>query len=121
MELHEMLRMAAKESGYAEDLSDTYLLNKIAEYAANDNACVIHTDKGFIVGVVSDEHLLFPSKLVALEVSWWVMPEHRGSKEGYTLYKWFEEWARYKGAEVMFQGKKTKDAKKIGEIYLREI
>lgn len=58
--------------------------------------------QGFIVGVVSETP--FGQEKVALEMAWWVEPEHRGSRKSYELLLAYKEWAKKVGCTVIQTG-----------------
>lgn len=40
----------------------------------------------------------FSDKIQAVEIAWYVEPEHRGSRKAVEMLNWFEEWGKHMGA-----------------------
>ena len=121
-QLNDNLKAAAKESGYPiVELTDAYLNTKIVEFMSSEDKYLDFTDDGFIVGMISDQHLLMPGVRVALELSWWVKPETRGTRLGSKLYKGFEDWAIKNQCKFIMQGKETKGCKELSKVFIREL
>lgn len=108
MLLCNLIKEAAKESPYAADLDNDYIETLISEYTNSPGKCLLYNDYGFIAGSLSKGHILLPNVLVALEIAWYVLPEHRHKMVGGKLYKQFKAWAKENGAKIIFTGKKLK-------------
>lgn len=65
---------------------------------ADDN----HLLQGYIVGVTSETP--FGNEKVALELAWWVEPEHRGSRKSYELLLAYKEWAKKVNCNIVQTG-----------------
>lgn len=115
------LRAAAKEAGYAVELTDEYLDTLIWIYSSDADKYLEVSPNGFIVGATSDQHLCMPGVKVALEISWWVAPAARGRGEGMELYNGFFKWAKENKCKFILQGTNTKGARKLSEVWIKEI
>src|SRR5690606_41060823 len=60
-----------------------------------DNICLVALSGGkvvgFIVGAATEP--VFSSNRVAMELGWWIEPEHRGTRGALLLYNAYEDWA----------------------------
>jgi GNAT superfamily N-acetyltransferase len=58
----------------------------------DDKVFLLCEDKGFLAGVIN-KFILGPHRM-AVELGWYVKPEHRGEKIGKDLMDGFEDWAK---------------------------
>lgn len=119
MQLPSLIKQATEEFGYPSP-SDEYIDQLIQTFSTRDDSCLFFTEHGFIAGFITTGHILLPGIKAALEVAWYVHPEHRNKMEGGRLYKMFEEWSIKNEAIYMFQGIATRDSRKVSEIHLRK-
>jgi Acetyltransferase (GNAT) family len=74
--------------------------------------------QGFIVGLTSETP--FGTDKVALELAWWVEPDHRGSRKSLELMKAYEVWARKVNCNIVQMGYiENNSPPKLEEIYKR--
>mgnify|MGYP001577226536 CR=1 FL=1 len=118
--LRSLIKQAAEEFGYPAP-SDEHIEQLIQTFSTREDSCLFFTEHGFLAGFITTGHILLPNIKTALEVAWYVHPEHRNKMEGGRLYKMFEEWAKENEAVYLFQGIKTRDSKKVSEIHLRKL
>lgn len=73
---------------------------------------------GFITGLVTSD-LLFPSRMVATELAWWVCEEYRGGLTGVRLLKAWHEEAKARGAQLsaMVSTSRTPELYKLYEKF----
>lgn len=122
--LKDNFRAAAKEAGYPEaaSLTDEYLQAMIVSYITDPTRYIDWNDSGFIVGVMTDGHVVMPGLLVAMEICWWVDPSVRNEGTGMDLYDGFLTWAKENGCKYIFQGKATdKDFVELSKVYIKAI
>lgn len=116
--IQELIKQAL--SKYLVNPSDEYIDKLIAQFS-QPGYFLEYTDDGFIAGMLTNNNILFPGVLIALEVALWVRPEARGSRLGGKLYKKFEQWARDNQAVYILQGMKTKNAREFSKVYIKEL
>ena len=121
LSLTAMMKQAAKEANQGPELSDDHLETLIQTYSTNPDCCLFYNEHGFIMGLMTTGHILFPGIKIALEVAWWVHPEHRKKMHGGLLYKDFAKWAEDNKAEYIFTGIETRGSRKISECYMRKL
>ena len=120
MQLHNLVQRAALEAHYPA-LTDDYTDSLIQHFSTDENSCLFYEEHGFIAGSIIDTHILLPDTRLALEVAWYVRPEHRNKMCGGRLYKLFEKWAIEKKAVYIFQGIKSRDSIKVSEVHVRKL
>ena len=99
--------------------SDEYIESLIKVFSESPDRCLFYNDHGFIAGFITDEYLLIPDTLVAIEVAWWVDPAQRNKMIGGRLYKQFENRALDNGAQVLLVGRQVKDSTESGRIFIK--
>ena len=60
-----------------------------------DSICLVALDKGVVVGFIvgAATEPVFSSNKIAMELGWWIEPEHRGTRGSLLLYTAYEDWA----------------------------
>ena len=119
MLLSNLMQQAARESAYGVELSEERTEQIIQEYSTDPSKCLFYSDTGFILGLLTTNHLLLHGTVVALEIAWYVAPEARGKLEGGRLYKQFEKWALDNKAKAIFVGKQIKDSILVQPGYIK--
>lgn len=114
-----LIKEAAKESPYAVYLDIDYIETLIQDYSTDPTKCLFVDDYGFIAGMLSKGHVFYPGITVALEIAWYVLPEHRGKMVGGRLYKQFEEWAISNQARIIFVGRQVKGSTLVQSGYMK--
>lgn len=54
---------------------------------------------GFLVGTVNEP--VFSSRLIAMELGWWIEPQHRHTRASALIYSAYEDWAKRVGADCI--------------------
>ena len=119
MLLYDMMDAARREQGYPDQ--ETNWSKWINYYRKSPMHTLIEHEHGFLAGTITDSYMLMDNKEVALEIAWYVEPEHRNTGIGMELYKEFEDWVRFMDVKYIIQGRHTKGCTKVGAFYLREL
>ncbi len=75
--------------------------------------------RGMLIGVKTP-WMLNNAYNMAIELAWWVKPEHRGSRVAIELMKAYEAWARQNSVRILVMAALTdSDGERVGQIYER--
>lgn len=62
-------------------------------------ALVAEKPVGFIVGAINQP--VFSSSRIAVELGWWIEPNHRHTRASALIYQAYEDWAKRVGADCV--------------------
>lgn len=112
----DMIDNFIEEANFQEFYDRDQVVGLITEILHSDQTkqvILINEDKGLIGGTLSA--LPFTPKRIAVELMWWVKPEHRGSAVGQELLESFQNWARnVAGCEAVVM---TSLDERVGKFY----
>lgn len=127
-----VLKMAKKfidTTDFKDKVREKVLDELVIDTLRNPGAVVlIHSDKGMIAGQVVP--FQFTAEPTAVELCWWVEPEHRNSKIGLELLQAFEYWAKKKKCKTITMVSLTEDLDKfykkqgytlIEHVYMKDV
>lgn len=119
MEVSEMIKAARLEHGWP-DIDMSY--DTVIEIFKNDPGTFWQvSENGFLAGQMTKNYLHMWGVNVAVEIVWYVSPEHRTKGEGMELYNKFEQWARDRNCDYILQGRPTKGCRKVSNMYIKEL
>ena len=98
-------------------------LTQAIKFVMNQGRIFVAESGGVVVGMlmaVIYPVWFAPQSKCAMELVWWVEPEHRGSTIAIRLVKEFEEWGRMQGATMATMGDFVVDGQPpVGEMIMR--
>jgi len=127
MQASRVLPVALKglEEGPYKGLVDEAHLLKQLEWCAQAGSLFVATDKdepvGFFAATFLPSHMILGRVPCAMELAWYVLPEHRHKGHGYALLVAFESWATNLGCKYLFLGKKRKGYLPLEQTYWKAI
>ena len=104
-DIPELLEMSMKfidltpHTKYASEMAVDRLLETLVTSGVDKAVVFIHEGKGMIAGAVTQ--YLFGPYTMAVEIGWWIDPEHRKSGAGAELLEAFEYWAKQLGCAMV--------------------
>ncbi len=118
----EILRLAKQfliASGVAVPWDAAYAERTAKAYIADaDKLCLVHCVRGTVRGVLAAHEAIHPFSPVryAMELLWWVEPDHRGM-EVLRMVDRYEDWARER--ICAFTGLAVLDDERVARFYRR--
>lgn len=94
-----MAKKFAEESPYKDLCTITRLRSVVLDCLLSPDRVVFMNEHGMIAGMYTV--FIYGSDLNAVELAWWVDPEHRTSGLGKELIQAFEDWAKDNGCKMV--------------------
>jgi len=97
-----VMKQFLKEAKYTFRVDAKYTQDNFETIAQDENYIVLLVEEeeeivGFLVGVIGST--LFSKDLIAIELGWYLLPEHRNAKTGLKLVDAFEKWSQNKNCK----------------------